>query len=57
MWPFLRPNDKGHTMPNTTNCPAWRPDRILLRKSKNWMPLNIRIIGDEPLLMYCGTDK
>jgi endonuclease/exonuclease/phosphatase family metal-dependent hydrolase len=41
----LNKNVESPTMPPTPDFPAWRPDKILSRRSSQWKPSSIDIIG------------
>ena len=49
IWPLLRPNAPGYTMPKTHDFIAWRPDRVLVKMNTKYKPISIRRVGMEPL--------
>eukprot|EP01016_Furgasonia_blochmanni_P050698 TRINITY_DN7873_c0_g1_i6.p1 TRINITY_DN7873_c0_g1~~TRINITY_DN7873_c0_g1_i6.p1 ORF type:complete len:306 (-),score=52.95 TRINITY_DN7873_c0_g1_i6:93-938(-) len=47
----------GYTMPPLGGWPAWRPDRVLLKKDIRLKPLSIEIIGTTPLDKFASLGK
>jgi len=56
MWRILYPDDPGYTMPRTPDFLAWRPDRILVKRSKLCRGLTIERIGMDPIPKYIGDE-
>eukprot|EP01017_Pseudomicrothorax_dubius_P004637 TRINITY_DN10974_c0_g1_i4.p1 TRINITY_DN10974_c0_g1~~TRINITY_DN10974_c0_g1_i4.p1 ORF type:complete len:153 (-),score=9.70 TRINITY_DN10974_c0_g1_i4:90-548(-) len=54
LWPSLHDISKapGYTMPAQQGFAAWRPDRIILKKSQGSQPKSIKIIGNDPISSY-----
>jgi len=52
VWPLLHPRTSGNTMPRTHDFIAWRPDKVLVKKQRKYMPLAINRVGMEPLPKY-----
>jgi len=56
MWRILHPDDPGYTMPRTPDFLAWRPDRVLIKRSKLCRGLIIERIGMDPISKYVGEE-
>ncbi len=45
---------EGFTMAKTPRFPAWRPDKILIKKESKWQTKQINIIGRFPIPSFAG---
>jgi len=54
-WKVLHPDDPGYTMAKTPKYPAWRPDRILIKKDAGFTPIMIERLGMNPIPKYDHT--
>lgn len=52
----LNKNEETFTMPKTPYFKAWRPDKILCRKSSQFVPESISLIGKFCIPSYSGSD-
>eukprot|EP00330_Aristerostoma_sp_ATCC50986_P003622 CAMPEP_0114583976 /NCGR_PEP_ID=MMETSP0125-20121206/7660_1 /TAXON_ID=485358 ORGANISM="Aristerostoma sp., Strain ATCC 50986" /NCGR_SAMPLE_ID=MMETSP0125 /ASSEMBLY_ACC=CAM_ASM_000245 /LENGTH=91 /DNA_ID=CAMNT_0001777873 /DNA_START=565 /DNA_END=840 /DNA_ORIENTATION=- len=52
IWRFLHPSEPGYTWPRRMGFFSFRPDKIIAKKSDTAHPVDIKILGSEPIPKY-----